>query len=92
VKISIQSLLLLTAVTALSASALMQRQRIARAKQDLVNIQLEINGLSFDEAYIDSHTQACERAIANNPLPSPYFSLAKQRHAELSSLNQQDAK
>lgn len=91
-KFSIRTLLFLTAIVALSASALLQRQRLALAKKDLVNIQLEINALRFDDAYVDSHTQVCELAIASNPLPSPYYILAKQRHDELINLKQQDAK
>ncbi len=92
IRFSIRALLYFTAIVALSANALLPWQRLANAKKEFEKIQIEINGLSFDEAYVESHTRACELAIANNPLPSPYYVAAKKRHDELSSLTQQYAK
>jgi hypothetical protein len=91
-RVSIRALLFFTAAVALSANALLQWQRLARAEKDLLTIQLEIKRLNFDEAYVDSHTRACELAITNNPLPSPYYIAAKQRHDESIILKQQNAK
>jgi hypothetical protein len=91
-KVTIRAMLFFTAAVALSANTLLQWQRRAQLKKDLETIQLEINRLHFDEAYVDSHTRVCELAIAGNPLPSPYYVLAKQRHAELFNLKRLDGK
>jgi hypothetical protein len=91
-KFTIRALIVLTLLVALSAHAFLQWQRIVRVKADIVIIEMEINRLNFDAENVDSHTRVCELAIANNPLPSPYFLVAKQRHEELQLEMQGNAK
>ncbi|MFM2215749.1 MAG: hypothetical protein RL240_67 [Planctomycetota bacterium] len=91
-KFTIRALIVLTLLVALSARAFLQWQRIVRVKADIVSVKTEINRLNFDAQYVDSHTKVCELAIANNPLPSPYFLAAKQRHEETAVTSQGNAK
>jgi hypothetical protein len=91
-KFTIRALIVLTLLVALSARAFLQWQRIVRVKADIVSVTTEINRLNFDAEYVDSHTKVCELAIANNPLPSPYFLAAKQRHEESAVKSQGNAK
>ena len=91
-KFTISALLFLTLLVALSAYAFLQWQRIVRVKADIFLVKTEINRLNFDAEYVASHTQVCELAIANNPLPSPYFLAAKQRYEEMAVTSQGNAK
>ncbi len=91
-KFTIRALIFLTLLVALSAHAFLQWQRIVRVKADIAIIEMELNRLNFDAEYVASHTRVCELAIANNPLPSPYFLAAKQRHEELQVKMQGNAK
>ncbi len=86
---TIRALILLTLLVALAADALLQSKRIARVKAVIQEIQLESKSLNFDGEYVKSHTQVCELAIENNPLPSPYYLAAKQRYEELSAAKQE---
>ncbi len=90
-KFTIRALIVLTLLVALSAHAFLQWRRIIRVKADIVSVKTEINRLNFDAEYVDSHTKVCELAIANNPLPSPYFLAAKQRHEETAVTSQGNA-
>lgn len=76
---SITALMLLSLIAAMLANVWLQRQRIARAQAAIQEIESEIKLLNLDEASIDSHIQVCELAIANNPLPSPYYLDAVKR-------------
>jgi hypothetical protein len=91
-KFTIRALIVLTLLVALSAHAFLQWRRIIRVKADIVSVKTEINRLNFDAEYVASHTQVCELAIANNPLPSPYFLAAKRRHEEMAVTSQGNAK
>ena len=89
-KFTIRALIFLTLLVAVAANAFLQWNRIARAKADIQSLESEIKAAGFDAAYVDSHTLVCERAIENNPLPSPYYLSAKRRHEELIPLKSQD--
>ncbi len=65
---SLGALILLTLISAMLANLWLQRQRIARTRAAIEELERDLKLLSFDEAYVDSHTHVCERAIANNPL------------------------
>jgi hypothetical protein len=85
VRYSIGALILLTLVAALVANVWLQRQRCARARAAIEQLEQELKLLNFDEAVVESHTEVCELAIANNPLPSQYYLAAQQRLDELSA-------
>lgn len=91
-KFTIRALLLLTLMAALITNVVMQRRRIDRVNVDIARIESEIHRLNFDADYVDSHTRVCELAIENNPLPSPYYVAAKQRHEQAASANEETAK
>lgn len=91
-KFTIRTLIVSTLLIALSSHAFLQWRRIVRIKLDLSTVQAELNRLNFDAESVDSHTKVCELAIANNPLPSPYFLAAKQRHQEVATPSQGNAK
>lgn len=86
---SIGALILLTLISAMLANVWLQRQRIARARAAIEELEWDIKLLNFDDAYVDSHTQVCELAIANNPLPSPYYLDALKRVEELAASGQE---
>lgn len=89
---SIGALILLTLISAMLANVWLQRQRIARARAAIEELEWDIKLLNFDEAYVDSHTHVCELAIANNPQPSPYYLDALQRFEQTAEINQKQAK
>ena len=91
-KFTIRALIVLTLLIALSAHAFLQWQRIVRVKSDILIVETEINRLNFDAEYVASHTHVCELAIESNPMPSPYFLAAKQRHEEMAVKSQGNAK
>lgn len=91
-KFTIRALMLLTLMAALITSVVTQRRRIDRVNADIEGIESDIHRLSFDSEYVDSHTRVCELAIENNPLPSPYFLAAKERHEQAHSAKQESAK
>lgn len=91
-KYSIGTLLLLTLIAAIVANIWLQRLRIERAQAAIQEISLEIKLFNFEEEHVDSHTRVCELAIANNPLPSPYYLAAKQRFEELAGSDQDQNK
>jgi hypothetical protein len=92
VRYSLNALILLTLIFAMLANVWLQRQRIARARAAIEELEGNIKLLNFDAAYVDSHTHICEHAIANNPLPSPYYLDALQRFEELAASGQEQDK
>lgn len=91
-KFTIRALLLLTLLSALTTSVVLQQRRIDRVNEDIARIESEIHRLNFDAQYVDSHTRVCELAIENNPLPSPYYLAAKQRHEQAASAKEETGK
>jgi hypothetical protein len=89
VRYSLGALILLTLISAMLANVWLQRQRIARTRAAIEELERDLKLLNFDEAYVDSHTHVCERAIANNPLPSPYYRDALKRFKEISASGQE---
>jgi hypothetical protein len=88
VRYSIGALIILTLISAMLANVWMQRQRIARARAAIEELEWDIRLLNFDKAYVDSYTQVCELAIANNSLPSPYYLDALKRFEETAASGQ----
>lgn len=89
---SLGALILLTLISAMLANVWLQRQRIARARAAIEELEWDIKLLNFEESYVDSHTHVCEHAIANNPLPSPYYLDALKRFEERAASGQEQDK
>ena len=82
-KLTIRGILAATLLIAIGLHSARRWQRIQKTRREIESLQLEIGRQSFDAPYVLGHTLVCERAIEANPLPSPYFVAAREKHAQL---------
>ena len=82
-RFTIGGLLFFTLCAALGTQSWVRWRSVSASRSELQSLQAQIVGQGVDDRYFESHTLVCQRAIEANPLPSPFFTAAKQQYARL---------